>query len=253
MAIDPNLNQTRDPNRPPVRRDRGAGGWAWVVIVIIVVIVIWLVVGGRGSHNRAMANPASQNAAGTQNTSSENNEAGQNAAGQIIDPAQLSGKEAENLVGHPIQIASAKVLDGASGGAFLIDTNGSPVLVVQSPEGNPAAAGTSEGSAKTETSGGVWKKDHATTREQVRDNGAGQIANKGKGAPDSGSQTAPPLAQESTRPFNKGDVVSIQGTVQKMPSERAAMTQFNLSSDEAARLSKAKVYIAASSVQPAAK
>jgi len=231
-----NTPSITDTNRP--RPDRGPTPWAWIAIIIVIGAIFWIAIGGHGRRSRALANPASNSASA------------QGAANAVHDPAQLTASDAKDLVGQPVDIAHAQVAHSANGGAFLIDSNGTPVLVVESNAANTEGPGTAE--RPTEINGGAWKKDHVAAGSQVHDNGAGQLADKGKGTPE-GSGNAAPLAQENTKAFNPGDVVSVQGTVRQMPSEHDAMTRFNLSTDEAARASKSKVYVEASSVQPAAK
>lgn len=235
MANPNDPNSRRDPNLPGSRPERGPGGWAWVVIIIVIVVIFWVAMGGHGRRNQTLANPSPS---------------AQNASNPVNDPAQLTSSDAKNLVGQPVDLARAKVDHSANGGAFMIDSNGTPVLVVEANAANAEPSGMAHRPA--ETNGGAWKKDHVAGGGQVRDNGAGQLAEQGKGTPESAGNT-PPLAQEHTRAFNPGDLVSVQGTVRQMPSEHDAMTRFNLSTDEAARASKSKVYIEASSVQPAAK
>lgn len=236
----PNDPNPRDPERPlsGPRPDRGAAGWAWVVIIVVIVIIFWIAMGGHGRRSQTMANPAG------------NPPSAQEAANPVTDPGQLTAPNANDLIGKPVNFERAQVSHGANGGAFLIDSNGKPVLVVEANAPNAEGSGTAQ--RPVETTGGAWKKDHVAGGGQVRDNGAGQLAEKGKGTPEDAGN-APPLAQENTKAFNPGDVLSIQGTVRQMPSEHDAMTRFNLSTDEAARASKSKVYIEASSVQPAAK
>ncbi len=239
MATPNDPNTPRDPNRPlsGPRPDRGAAGWAWVVIIIVIVVIFWMAMGGHGRRNQTLANPAGHNSA-------------QNAANPVTDAGQLTAPNAKDLVGQPVDLARAQVSHSANGGAFLIDSNGKPVLVIEATAANSQDTGMAHRPA--ETTGGAWKKDHVAGGGQVRDNGAGQVAQQGKGTPE-GAGNTPPLAQENTRTFNQGDIVSIQGTVRQMPSEHDAMTRFNLSTDEAARASKSKVYIEASSIQPTAK
>ncbi len=241
MATPNDPSTPRDPHRPlsRPRPDRGAAGWAWVVIIIVIVVIFWMAMGGHGRRSRTLANPAGHNP-----------DSAQQASNPVTDPGQLTAPNAKDLVGQPVDLARAQVSHSANGGAFLIDAGGKPLLVVEATAANSEDAGMAHRPA--ETNGGAWKKDHPAGGGQVHDNGAGQIAQQGKGTPE-GAGNAPPLSQENTHAFNQGDIVSVQGTVRQMPSEHDAMTRFNLSTDEAARVSKSKVYIEASSVQPAAK
>lgn len=239
MAIDPKKPViSGDPNRPQPSRDRGPAAWLWIGIIIVVIIVFWFAVGGSSRHRNALANPAPQQ--GQQNSS----------ANAITDAAQLTSGNPKDLVGRPVQLAAAKVDESANGGAFLIDSDGTPVLVVLATAAHASNPGTAMRPA--ETGGGAWKKDHPAAGEQVRTNGAGQLADQGKGTPSSGGNAAP-LTQEDSRAYNRGDLVSIQGTIRHMPSEHDAMVDFNLSTDAAARASHSKVFIEASKVETAAK
>ncbi len=238
MAYDPNTpNLSRDPSTPVVRRNRGGGGWAWVIVVIIIVVIIWLIAGSRGNRGRTMANaPANgTNASQTQNNGN---------AAQVTDASQLTSGDANKLVGETVQLASAKVTDTATSGAFLIDANGKSVLVV--PSGATGANNPNELGGKNSSTSG------ANNNVQGENTPAAGTQTNRKGKTEPGANSAA-SNMPSAANVNKGDTVSIQGTLEKMPSEHEAITQFNLSSDEAARASKAKVYIAASDVQPASK
>ncbi len=243
-TINPN-NPNLDPNRREVRRGTQTGILSWIVIVAIIVVIIWFIVGTRG--HRTMAGPSTNNRNAAQQQNGSNGPA-------ITDVSQLTSSDPKQLVGKSVDLAGVTVSDAASSGALLIDANGKQVLVVNEPAANSAGANPNgAGEPKTETNGGAWHKDHPTTQEQVQGNGAGQLADRGKGNTEGGQNNAAPLAQEHTQAFKKGDTVTVQGTIEKMPSEHDAMTQFNLSTDEAVRAANAKVYIAASSIQPAAK
>jgi len=214
--------------------DRGPGGWLWIAIIIVIIVVFWFAVGGRSRH-QALANPAQNQ---------------QNPSNPVTDVTQLSSVDAPSLVGRPAQFARAPVDQNINGGAFFIDSNGTPVLVVKAAADNAPPPGTAM--APTETTGGVWKKDHVAAGEQVHESGAGQFADRGKGTPESGGNAAP-LTNEHAGAYNRGDLVSIQGTIRQMPSEHDAMIRFNLSTSDAARAARSKLYIEAGSVQPAAK
>lgn len=190
MTIDPNKPVLgNDPDRPRPSRDRGPAGWLWVGIIIVIIFVFWWTVGGPTHRQNALANPAPGAQPDQQN------------GDPVTDPAQLTSKDAGDLVGRPVQFARATVNAPANGGAFLIDANGTPVLVVKANAAN--------------------------------DNHPG--------------------AAMRTGAFQRGDVVTIQGTMRKMPSEHDAMVEFNLSTDTAARASHSKVFIEATQVETAAK
>src|SRR5579864_5184951 len=111
-----NTPSITDTNRP--RPDRGPTPWAWIAIIIVIGAIFWIAIGGHGRRSRALANPASNSASA------------QGAANAVHDPAQLTASDAKDLVGQPVDIAHAQVAHSANGGAFLIDSNGTPVLVV---------------------------------------------------------------------------------------------------------------------------